>query len=220
MFEIVSVDGNDLVVKDAAGAAKEIVVPADFKFTVGGKQVPVGELKPGMKGKATVTTTTTVTPVFVTEVKDGVVMKNVGAGSVIIRTKDGVKMFSQGQIRQARDPASSAAASRCSSPSCGRAKTDRDHRDRGQAAGVTEKQVEATLAAAAAAPLAAVPPPAVVPAAEPAATAAPAAAPPGELGRGTGRDGHDRRRRPRRRSRRRRRPRPRPWSRPPEEGRG
>ena len=96
-FEIITVDGNVVVVKEAAGT-REYTLPADFRFDMGGKQVPLQDLKPGMKGKATITTTTTVKPVYVTEVKDGEVMKQLGAGSVIIRSKDGVKMFSQGQV--------------------------------------------------------------------------------------------------------------------------
>ena len=96
-FEIISVDGNVVVVKEADGT-HEYTLPADFRFTVGDKQVPVQELKPGMKGKATITTTTTVKPVHVTEVKNGQVMKNLGAGSVIVRTADSIKMFSQGEI--------------------------------------------------------------------------------------------------------------------------
>jgi hypothetical protein len=96
-FEIISVDGNVLVVKEADGA-HEYTVPADFRFTIGGKDVPVQDLKPGMKGKATITTTTTVKPVYVTEVKNGVVMKNLGAGTVIVRGEDSIKMFSQGEI--------------------------------------------------------------------------------------------------------------------------
>ena len=51
-----------------------------------------------MKGKATITTTTTVKPVYVTEVKNGEVMKQLGGTTVIVRTADGVKMFSQGQV--------------------------------------------------------------------------------------------------------------------------
>jgi hypothetical protein len=96
-FEIVSVDGNVLVVKEADGA-HEYTVPVDFRFTVGGKEVAVQDLKPGMKGKATITTTTTVKPAYVTEVKNGVVMKNLGAGSIIVRGEDSLKMFSQGEI--------------------------------------------------------------------------------------------------------------------------
>ena len=55
------------------------------------------ELKPGMAGSATITTKTTVTPVTVTEVKNGTVMKNLGT-SIIVRTDTGVKMFSQADI--------------------------------------------------------------------------------------------------------------------------
>ena len=57
----------------------------------------VQELKPGMSGTATITTKTTVTPVVVTEVKNGTVMQNLGT-SIIVRTDDGMKMFSQADI--------------------------------------------------------------------------------------------------------------------------
>ena len=96
-FEIISVDGNVVVVKEADGT-REYTLPADFRFNVGGKQVPLQELKPGMKGKATITTTTTVKPVYVTEVKNGEVWKTLGGGTVIIRSKEGFKMFAQGEI--------------------------------------------------------------------------------------------------------------------------
>jgi hypothetical protein len=96
-FEIISVDGNVVVVEEADGA-HEYTLPADFRFTVGDKQVPLQEIKPGMKGKATITTTTTVKPVYVTEVKNGQVMKNIGAGTLLVRTEAGIKMFSQGEI--------------------------------------------------------------------------------------------------------------------------
>ena len=98
-FEILSVEGNVAVVKEADGT-REYTLPPDFRFTVGDKQVPLQELKPGMKGKATITTTTTIKPVHVTEVKNGQVMKNLGAGSVIVRTETGIKMFSQGEINK------------------------------------------------------------------------------------------------------------------------
>ena len=90
-FEVVSVQGNHLVVKGAEGA-REFTVPEDFRFTVNGKSVPVSELKPGMKGTATITTTTTVTPVTVTEVRNGEVMRASG-NSVVVRTPDGIRMF-------------------------------------------------------------------------------------------------------------------------------
>jgi hypothetical protein len=158
-FEIISVDGNDLVVKGPEGA-REITVPPDFLFTVNGKKMSVGELKPGMKGTAVITTTTTVHPVFVTEVKNGEVVKALGT-SVIVRSKDGYKMFTQGEVdkrgvRVYKD---------------GKPVQLSDLRERDQLTAtivtegpphvMTEKQVEATLAAtpvpAAPAPMAAAP---------------------------------------------------------------
>ena len=95
-FEIVSVDGNKVVVKGQKGA-QEITVPPDFQLTVDGKPVSVAELKPGMKGAARITTTTTVTPVTVTEVKNGEVMKVTG-NSIIVRGEKGIQMFSEGDV--------------------------------------------------------------------------------------------------------------------------
>jgi LPXTG-motif cell wall-anchored protein len=68
-------------------------------FTVDGRQVGVKELKPGMKGSATITTTTTVTPVSVTTVKNGDVMKVTG-NSIIVKTAEGIKMFSEGDVKE------------------------------------------------------------------------------------------------------------------------
>ena len=73
-FQVISVDGNDLVVKLPEGT-KAMTVPEDFRFTVDGKQLSVHELKPGMAGTATITTKTTMTPVTVTEVKNGTVIQ-------------------------------------------------------------------------------------------------------------------------------------------------
>ncbi len=86
-FEVISVDGNKLVARDQNGT-EEITVPDDFRFTVDGKKVPVSELKPGMKGTATITTKTTVTPVVVTEIKEGVVLRAMPR-SVTVRGADG-----------------------------------------------------------------------------------------------------------------------------------
>jgi hypothetical protein len=95
-FEIIAVDGNQLVVRLPEGT-KELLVPDDFRFTVNGKQLSVHELKAGMKGTAVVTTRTTVTPVTVTEVKNGTVYDRSG-GSVIVQTPEGFKMFTQGEL--------------------------------------------------------------------------------------------------------------------------
>lgn len=95
-FEIVSVDGNKVVVKGAEGA-KEITVSDDFQMTVDGKPVTVRDLKPGMKGTATITTTTTTTPVTVTEVRNGEVVK-VSGGSILVRTPSGFRNFTEGDV--------------------------------------------------------------------------------------------------------------------------
>ena len=50
-----------------------------------------------MNGTATITTRTTVIPVSVTEVKNGTVALKSG-GTVMVRTAEGVKSFSQGDI--------------------------------------------------------------------------------------------------------------------------
>jgi len=95
-FEIVSVDGNSVILRGPNGA-KEFTATEDQRFNVEGKQVSVHELKPGMKGTARITTTTTVVPVKVTEVKQGEVMQASG-NSIIVRTPAGIKMFSEGDI--------------------------------------------------------------------------------------------------------------------------
>jgi hypothetical protein len=95
-FEVIEVDGNDLVVKMPEGT-RELTVNDDFRFTVDGKQLSVHDLKAGMKGTATVTTKTTVTPVTVTEIKNGTVMQASGP-SIIVKTDQGIKMFSQGDV--------------------------------------------------------------------------------------------------------------------------
>ena len=95
-FQVISVDGNVLVVKLPEGT-REMAVADDFRFNVDGKMLSVRELKPGMSGTATITTKTTTTPVVVTEVKNGTVMQNLGT-SILVRTESGMKMFSQADI--------------------------------------------------------------------------------------------------------------------------
>jgi LPXTG-motif cell wall-anchored protein len=95
-FQIIAVEGNQLVVKVPEGT-RELTVPDDFRFNIDGKMLSVHELKPGMAGTATITTKTTLVPVTVTEVKNGTVMQALGT-SIIVRTDDGMKMFSQSDI--------------------------------------------------------------------------------------------------------------------------
>lgn len=98
-FEVLSVDGNHVVVRGERGVTQEITVPDDFHLTVDGRPVTVRELKPGMKGTATITTTTTVTPVHVTEVRNGEVMQRVG-NSIIVRGPNGIHMYSEADARR------------------------------------------------------------------------------------------------------------------------
>jgi hypothetical protein len=170
-FEVIAVDGNDLVVRLPEGT-RQITVPETFRFTVNGQQLSVRELKPGMAGTAVITTRTTTIPVTVTEVRNGTVAMTAGT-SVYIRTADNVRLFSQseldkrgikimvdGKVRQVNelhvgDQISATIV------------TTRPPRI------VTEKEVQATLAKTGAAPPAAAPAPAPAPART--AEAAPAA---------------------------------------------
>jgi LPXTG-motif cell wall-anchored protein len=95
-FQVIAVEGNQLVVKLPEGT-RELTVPEDFRFNVDGKMLSVHDLKPGMAGTATITTKTTSVPVTVTEVKDGVVTKALGT-SIIVATGGTYKMFSQSDI--------------------------------------------------------------------------------------------------------------------------
>ena len=95
-FQVIAVEGNVLIVRLPEGT-RELVVADDFRFNVDGKMLSVQELKPGMSGSATITTKTTVTPVTVTEVKNGTVMQNLGT-SILVRTDDGMRMFSQSDV--------------------------------------------------------------------------------------------------------------------------
>ena len=95
-FEVIAVDGNTLVVSLPEGT-RELKVADDFRFMINGKPMSVHELSAGMKGTATITTNTTVTPVTVTEVKNGTVQATSGT-SIIVRTPEGIKSFTQGDI--------------------------------------------------------------------------------------------------------------------------
>ena len=96
-FQVIAVDGNTLVVSLPEGT-RELTVADDFRFTVDGKQLAVRELKAGMTGTANITTTTTVTPVTVTEVKNGTVVKALGTSIIVALGDGGYKMFSQSDI--------------------------------------------------------------------------------------------------------------------------
>lgn len=95
-FEVIAVDGNDLIVKMPEGT-RQLTVADEFRFMVDGKPLSVHELKPGMAGTATITTRTTTTPVTVTEVKNGRVA-HVAGSSIIVQTDEGFRSFSQSEI--------------------------------------------------------------------------------------------------------------------------
>jgi hypothetical protein len=73
-------------------------VPPDFRFTIDGKSLAVGDLHAGMKGTATITTTTIQRPVYVTTIKMGTVTYQ-SARSIQIKEDNGkVHKFTQSEI--------------------------------------------------------------------------------------------------------------------------
>jgi len=85
---VLHVYGNNLVVKMSDGTVKEFDVPEGFTFNIDGKQVPVGDLKPGTMLTSAVKTTETPREVQVTEFRSGEVLKVVGT-TLIVRMADG-----------------------------------------------------------------------------------------------------------------------------------
>jgi LPXTG-motif cell wall-anchored protein len=87
--EIVYVQGNDLVLKLEGGKVEHLVVPDSDRFTIGGKDVSVRELKPGTKLTQTITTTTT--PRYVNKVRTikGKIWHVTPTGRVIVTLPDG-----------------------------------------------------------------------------------------------------------------------------------
>ncbi len=88
--EVVTVSGNDLVVKMADGTLRNFEnVPASAKATVDGKQVGVRDLKPGMKLQRTITTTETPMLITTVETVKGKVWAITPPLSVILTLEDG-----------------------------------------------------------------------------------------------------------------------------------
>ena len=96
-FTVIEVNGNKVVARTSDGVVKEYTVPAGFMFHVEGKDVTVADLHPGQKGTATITTKVTTTPVTVTEIKEGEVVKATG-GNVVIKGPNGLQSFTQGKL--------------------------------------------------------------------------------------------------------------------------
>jgi LPXTG-motif cell wall-anchored protein len=96
-FEIIEVNGNQVIAKTDRGY-REVTVASDFKINMDGKDIGVADLKPGMKGTAVVDTTTTSTPVTVTEVKNGQVLA-VAGNSIIVNTDGTTKKYTLGDVK-------------------------------------------------------------------------------------------------------------------------
>jgi hypothetical protein len=98
-FEVIAVNGNQLVVRLPEGT-REMSVPDDFRFIINGQPMSVHQLRAGMQGTATITTRTTTTPVTITEVKNGTVVKRTGE-SLLVRTENNeVKSFVQADLEK------------------------------------------------------------------------------------------------------------------------
>ena len=88
--EVVTVSGNDLVVKMADGTIRHIEnVPESARVTVDGKQLGIHDLKPGMKLQRTITTTTTPKTITTVQSVKGKVWAINPPLSVILTLEDG-----------------------------------------------------------------------------------------------------------------------------------
>jgi len=87
--EVVSVDGNHLVIKMSTGQTKVFEVPEGAKAVVNGKELSVHELTPGMILTRTITTTTEPVTVQTTVVKNGTVWKVLMPKTVIVTMENG-----------------------------------------------------------------------------------------------------------------------------------
>jgi hypothetical protein len=96
---IVSVDGDNVVVRDSAGEFKEYAIPDGFKFHMDGRDLGVADLKPGMPVKATFTTSVTTTPVTVTDIRKGEVAF-VSGETLVVHGPNGYRSFTQQQLDQ------------------------------------------------------------------------------------------------------------------------
>jgi hypothetical protein len=88
--EVVTVSGNDLVVKMADGTIRHIAnVPESARVTVDGQQLGIHDLKPGMKLQRTITTTTTPKTVTTVQSVTGKIWNVMPPVSVILTLEDG-----------------------------------------------------------------------------------------------------------------------------------
>jgi LPXTG-motif cell wall-anchored protein len=88
--EVISVNGNDVVVKMEDGSIRHIAnVPESAHATVDGREVGVHDLKPGMHLQKTITTTTTPKIITTTKTVTGKVWHVNPPLSVILTMEDG-----------------------------------------------------------------------------------------------------------------------------------
>ena len=88
--EVVTVSGNDLVVKMADGTLRNFEnVPESARVTVDGKQLGIHDLKPGMKLQRTITTTSTPMTITTVQTVKGKVWAITPPLSIILTLEDG-----------------------------------------------------------------------------------------------------------------------------------
>lgn len=88
--EVVTVSGNDLVVKMEDGTIRHFAnVPESARVTVDGQQLGIHDLKPGMKLQRTITTTTTPKTITTVQSVKGKVWHVNPPTSVILTLEDG-----------------------------------------------------------------------------------------------------------------------------------
>jgi LPXTG-motif cell wall-anchored protein len=88
--EVITVSGNDLVVKMEDGTIRHIAnVPESARVTVDGQQLGIHDLKPGMKLQRTITTTTTPKTITTVQSVTGKVWHVNPPSSVILTLQDG-----------------------------------------------------------------------------------------------------------------------------------
>lgn len=88
--EVVYVAGNDLVVKMEDGTIRDFPnIPERARVTVGGKELSVHDLKPGMKLERTITTTSTPRMVTTVQTVTGTIWQITPPTSVTLTLEDG-----------------------------------------------------------------------------------------------------------------------------------
>jgi hypothetical protein len=88
--EVVYVSGNDMVVKMEDGTLRNFEnIPESARVTVGGRELGIHDLKPGMKLERTITVTTTPKTITTTKTVTGKVWHVTPPNSVILTLEDG-----------------------------------------------------------------------------------------------------------------------------------